>query len=342
MVRIKKNPSKNVSIDDVARLSGVSISTVSRVINNFSSVKEASRIKVLEVIKQLNFKPSVFAQRLATGKSNVVALVIPRYEGLFYSFYALELIRGIGTLCDVLKLDLLLHLTDTRSALNLRGVSGIMFSDIIGNRHQLLEVLKEGLPCVVINNLVSDLKVNCIAIDNSGGAKQAVDYLAGLGHRKIAHISGDLINQAAAERLEGYKKALQKNNIELRQDYIFKTDYSRGQARSAAEALLKTKDAPTAVFVASDSMALEVMAVARELRKEIPRDLSIVGFDDNPSGLYGPVALTTVRQPLVKMAQEGVKKLNYLMGLKNKETKVERKVLPTELVIRESCSPPPA
>ena len=130
MVRLKKGPSKTISIIDVARLAGVSITTVSRVINKLSTVKEKNRIKVLDAVKQLKFQPSVFAQRLATGKSNVVALVIPRYEGIFYSFYALELIRGIGTLCEALKLDLLLHLTDSRSKFNLRGVGGVIFADI--------------------------------------------------------------------------------------------------------------------------------------------------------------------------------------------------------------------
>lgn len=338
MVRHKKGPSKTVSIEDVARLAGVSITTVSRVINKIPTVKEKNRIKVLDAVKQLKFQPSVFAQRLATGKSNVVMLVIPRYEAIFYSFYALELIRGIGTLCEALKLDLLFHLTDARSSLNLRGTSGIIFADIIGNRRQLEEALTSGLACVVINNYVEDLEVNCIAIDNIAGAEAAVNYLASLGHKKIAHISGDLVTQAALHRLEGYKRALKKNNIPVNEDYIFKTDYSRGQARAAAEKLIKMPNPPTAVFVASDSMALEVMTVVRELGKNIPQDLSIVGFDDNPSGLYGPVALTTVRQPLIKMAEEGVKKLNLLMD-SQKKVKLEKVLLPTELVIRESCQP---
>lgn len=337
-MRSKREPSKTISIEDVARLAGVSISTVSRVINKQSSVKEKNRIKVLNAVKQLKFQPSVFAQRLATGKSNVVALVIPRYEGIFYSFYVLELIRGIGTLCDALKLDLLLLLTDVRSDLNLRGVGGIIFSDIIGNRHQLEDALGRGIPCVVVNNYIYDLEVSCIAIDNKGGAEKAVEYLISLGHKKIAHITGDLVTQAASQRLEGYKKVLQKNNISLKEEYIFKTDYSRGQARLAAEKLVKMADPPTAVFVASDSMALEVMAVARELGKEIPRDLSIVGFDDNPSGLYGPVALTTIRQPLIQMAEESVKELNLLIGLE-KKPKFKKIMLPAELVVRESCKP---
>jgi len=335
MVRSKKVPSETISITDVARLAGVSITTVSRIINKSSTVKDKNRTKVLKAIKELNYQPSVVAQRLATGKSNVVALVIPRYEGIFYSFYALELIRGIGTLCEALKLDLLLHLTDSRTPINLRGAGGIIFADIISNRFQLEEALKQNIPCVVINNLVEDLEVSCIAIDNRKGAEAAVNYLVGLKHKKIAHITGDLITQAAADRLEGYKLSLKRNNLNLRTDYILKTDYSRGQARQAAEKLIKMNDPPTAVFVASDSMALEVIAVAKELGKEIPRDLSIVGFDDNPSGLYGPVALTTVKQPLIKMAEESVKQLNRLMA--NKKAKREKIILAAELVIRDSC-----
>jgi len=338
MTRIKKASSKAASIEDVAKLANVSIATVSRVINKLSSVRDKNRIQVLEAVKKLNFQPSVFAQRLATGRSNTVALVIPRYEGMFYSFYVLELIRGIGTLCEALKLDLLLHLTDTSSVLNLKGVGGIIFADIIGNRQQLDDAFRIGIPCVVINNLVDDLEVNCISVDNTVGAKEAVQYLVSLGHKKIGHITGDLITQAAAQRHEGYKQALKASNIPLRQEYIVKTDYSRGQARVATEKLLKMPDAPTAIFVASDSMALEVMAVAREMGRNIPQDLSIVGFDDNPSGLYGPVALTTVRQPLVKMAQMGVEDLTVLMNQTKKE-KAKRTVLPTELIIRESCRP---
>ncbi|HNX82234.1 MAG TPA: LacI family DNA-binding transcriptional regulator [Candidatus Omnitrophota bacterium] len=336
MVRRKKESSSNVSIEDVARLAGVSITTVSRVINKFPSVKERNKRKVLDVVKDLHYQPSILAQRLATGKSNVIALVVPRYEGMFYSFYLLELIRGIGTLCEALKLDLLLHLTDSRSSISVRGAGGMIFSDLIGNRHQLEAALQQNIPSIVINYYVKDLDVDCIAVDNKGGAFSAVEYLISHGHTKIAHITGDIVTQAAADRLAGYQEALVKYNIPVRKEYILKTDYSRGQARQAAETLFKLADQPTALFIASDSMALEVMAVAREFGKNVPQDISIIGFDDNPSGLYGPVALTTVRQPLIKMAQESVKRLSLVMSSK-KRPKTEKIFLPTELVIRESC-----
>ncbi|MDD5655424.1 MAG: LacI family DNA-binding transcriptional regulator [Candidatus Omnitrophica bacterium] len=334
----KKNAVHNISIEDVARKAGVSITTVSRVINKFPSVKEANRARVLDAVKQLKFKPSIFAQRLATGKSNVIALVIPRYEGIFYSFYALELLRGIGTLCEALKLDLLLHLTDTQAPISIGGVGGVIFADIIGNRKQLESVLSENIPCVVINHYIEDLDVSCVAVDNRQGAAEAVAYLISLGHKKIAHISGDLVSQAASQRFLGYKEALKKKNIAFREEYVIKTDYSRGHARMAAEKLLKLPQAPTAIFVASDSMAMEVMSVASELGRRIPQDLSVVGFDDNPTGLYGQVSLTTVRQPLIKMAEEGVKELNLLMN--NKKKTPAKIYLPCDLIVRESCAKP--
>ena len=325
---------RKTGIVEVAALAGVSITTVSRVINKIPSVSEANRKKVEEAVRKLRFVPSPHAQALASGKTNTVALIIPRYEGIFYSFYALELIRGIGTLCDVLKLDLLLHLTTGRDIFNYKSAGGIIFADIIGNRSQLEWALSEHIPVVVINNFVEDLEASCVAIDNSGGAKNAVQYLISLGHTRIAHIAGDTISQAAVFRLEGYKKALAENGIKENLEYIVKTDYSRGQARQATEKLLSLKEPPTAVFVASDSMALEVMAVIMEKGKRIPDDISIIGFDDNPSSLYGAVAMTTVRQPLIRMAEAGVKELYSLIKGKKEIAKI---MLPTELIIRDSC-----
>ena len=326
---------KRVSIHDVAAAAGVSITTVSRVMNKVPTVSDSNRAKVEEAIRVLRFTPSPYAQALARGSvSNTIAFIIPRYEGIFYSFYALELIRGVGALCDAFKTDLLLHLTDSLSDFNSRSVSGIIFADIIGNRFQVEAALKAGVPTVVINNLVEDLEVDCVAVDNLKGAKDAVNYLAGLGHKKIAHISGDLISQSAALRLEGYRQALAEAGITEEPDYIVKTDYSRGEARQATESLLALKNPPTAIFAASDSMALEALNVIREKGKSVPGDISIIGFDDNPSGLYGAVALTTVRQPLTRMAEEGVKELHELMGGR---AELRRIKLPPELVIRDSC-----
>lgn len=327
---------RRVSIDDVARMAGVSITTVSRVINKSPTVKKANRLKVEAAIQKLKFNPNIIAQRLASGKTNCIGLVIPRYEGIFYSFYALELIRGIGTMCDALKLDLLLHLAGGPQAfLNPASVGGAIFADIIANRKHLENLLAQGTPAIVINNHVKDLEVNCIAIDNLNGAVEAVKYLADLGHKRIAHIAGDLITQAAVQRQEGYIKVLKEKGLTVREDYIFKTDYSRQAARSGAEKLLSYPERPTAIFIASDNMAQEAINVIMEKGLKVPDDISVIGFDDNPMALYGPVALTTVRQPLVEMAQKSVVVLNDMMNGKHK--KITREILPAKLVVRDSC-----
>ena len=327
---------KNISINDVALRAGVSITTVSRVINKLPTVKQENREKVEEAIRFFKFKPNLSAQRLARGVTNAVALVIPRYEGIFYSFFAVEIIRGVGSICEQLKLDLLLHITEGKELLNTSNVGGVIFADIIENRKQLESVLEDKVPCITLNNIVEDLPVNYIAIDNLKGAKIAVDYLLELGHKNIATITGGTTTQAALQRLEGYKLTLKQKNIPVKEEYIIKGDYSRRSARLATQKLLELKKPPTAIFAASDDMAQEAITVIMEKGLKVPKDISVIGFDDNPASLYGPVALTTIKQPLFSMAQQAVKELNAIM-LAQKKTAVKI-VLPTELIVRESCS----
>lgn len=329
---------KKISIEDVARRAGVSITTVSRVINNVATVTKDNRVKVEEAVAHLRFKPNIAAQRLASGLNNSVGLVMPGYPGVFHSFYAIELIRGVGHACETLGLDLIFHITDGNKPLNPHTMGGIIFADIIENRKQVQDVLEEGIPCIVINNIVKDLDVNYIAVDNIKGGKIAADYLISLGHKRIATVTGNVNTQAGALRLEGFQEALARKDIPLPDEYIYKGDYSRRSARSAAEHLLGLKKPPTAIFAASDDMALEVIEVAIEKRLKVPVDLSVIGFDDNPVAIYGPVGLTTIRQPLFKMAQDAVRYLNSIVaGKKNTPAKI---ILSPDLVTRESCSGP--
>ncbi|HOW35266.1 MAG TPA: LacI family DNA-binding transcriptional regulator [Candidatus Omnitrophota bacterium] len=329
---------KRISIEDVARRAGVSITTVSRVINNVPTVSKQNRIKVEEAVAHLKFKPNLAAQRLASGLNNSVGLVMPGYPGLFHSFYAIELIRGVGHACETLHLDLVFHISDGNSPVNTNAMGGVIFADIIENKKQVQEVLEEGVPCIVINNIVEDLDVNYIAVDNIKGAKIATEYLVGLGHKRIATITGNVNTQAGAHRLDGFKETLEKKGITLRDEYIYKGDYSRRCARSAVEEFLSLKNPPTAIFAASDDMALEAIEVVMEKRLKVPQDISIIGFDDNPSALYGPIGLTTIRQPLFKMAEEAVRYLNAIVA--GKKTTPAKIILSPDLVTRESCSGP--
>jgi len=327
---------KRNRIEDVAKLAGVSITTVSRVINKVPTVTEDNRKKVDEAVRKLKFRPDVTAQRLAKGVNYTIGLVIPRYEGIFFSFFAMEIIRGVGIACEGLKLDLLLHISNGRTPVNLGNMGGVIFADILGNEKDLTIALEDNIPCIVINNAADTIPVNYIAVDNLGGAKKAVEYLVNIGHRRIATITGDPITQAGVQRLEGYKSILEKSGIPIREEYIIKGDYSRRSARIATERFLKLKEQPTAIFAASDDMALESLEVILEKGLRVPEDISVLGFDDNPSCLYGPVTLTTVKQPLFQMAQEAVKELHKIISGKTKT--LVKKILPAELVIRESCT----
>ena len=336
--KVSRVTRKRISIEDVAQHAGVSITTVSRVINNIPTVNKKNRTKVEEAIAVLKYKPNVSAQRLARGLNNAVGLVMPGYPGIFHSFYAIEIIRGIGHACETLKLDLIFHITDGYTSLNTNNVGGVIFADIIENKKQIIAALEEGIPCMVINNIVGDLDINYIAVDNVKGAKIATDYLLSLGHKNIAIISGNVNIQSGAHRLEGFLQTFKKKNVPLNEDYIFKGDYSRRCARTATEQFLKMKQPPTAIFACSDDMALEAVATILEKGLKVPEDISVIGFDDNPAGLYGPVSLTTIRQPLFKMAEEAVKYLNSIVsGKKNAPAKI---ILSPELVTRESCSSP--
>lgn len=327
---------KKARIEDVAKLAGVSITTVSRVINKIPTVTEDNRKRTEEAVRKLKFRPDVTAQRLAKGVNYTVGLVIPRYEGIFFSFFAIEIIRGVGMACEGLKLDLLLHISNGRTPVNLGNMGGVIFADILGSEKDITAALDENISCIVINNAADTLPVNFIAVDNLGGAKKAVEYLVNMGHKKIATIAGDPITQAGVQRLDGYKSILEKNGIPIMDEYIMKGDYSRRSARIATEKLLKLKEPPSAIFAASDDMALEAVEVILEKGLKVPEDISVIGFDDNPACLYGPVTLTTVKQPLFEMAQEAVKELQKIMSGKTKT--LIKKILPVELVIRESCA----
>jgi len=328
---------KNASIEDVAQAAGVSITTVSRVINKFPTVKDDNRRRVEDAIRRLKFKPNLAAQCLASGCNNTVGLEIPRYEGIFYSFYAMEIFRSVGIACDSFKVDLLLHLTDGKTSVNPSAVGGVIFADVINNLAHVENFIEMGIPVVLMNYLAEELPVASVSIDNVKGASTATQYLIQMGHEKIAFISGDLMSQAAAERLEGFKKTLAAAGLLFKEEYCQRGDYSRKSARVAAERILALKERPTAIFVSSDDMAMEAVSVFQENNLKVPEDISVIGFDDDPVCLYGPVSLTTMRQPLREMAQTAVKELYLKIREPGRDT--NRIILSPDLVIRDSVAP---
>ncbi len=327
--------SSKITIRDVARLAKVSIATVSRFINNPTALKDANRQRVEKAVKELNYQPMAFAQRLAGGRVNTLGLIIPGYEGVFFSFYALEIIRSTAMALDAKGVDMHLHIYWNRDNFRASLVDGVIFADLLGNEKQLKRLVDEKVPCVVMNRRVNDLDVSYVTIDNFKGAYDAVEFLIRHGHKKIAHFAGDLTTECARERVEGYKKALEKNSLPVNSDYIFKTNFSRKEGRERMKELVELKDRPTAIFCCSDEVATEVLAVAQEKNIIVPKELSVIGFDDNPNCLYGDLMLTTVRQPLRNMASCAVDMLRDAIDQKGGAQKL---VLEPELVVRDTVS----
>lgn len=268
-------------------------------------------------------------------------LVVPRFEDVFHSFFASEVIKGVTAAASRLKADILIHITErkkhpdwvTSESINSGYVKGVIFADIDGDKKNLLEFSRIGIPYIVMNNYFSE-DINCIAIDNRRAAMDVVEYLTKLGHTKIATIAGDLSTQAGEARLEGYKQAMAKYGLNVPKTYIQEGFFLRTPARAAAKNLLSLEDRPTAIFAASDVMALEVVDEAKVEGLRIPWDISLVGFDDNPIAGYSPVRLTTVGQPIVEMGRLALEKLNQIVNLKEKPP--VKIVLPAKLVKRES------
>ncbi|UCD15312.1 MAG: LacI family DNA-binding transcriptional regulator [Candidatus Omnitrophota bacterium] len=326
--------SKN-TIKEVAKAAGVSIATVSRFLNNPAALRKENRIKVEKAVKELNYHPFIFARRLAGGRLNTFGLIIPGYEGIFYSFYAMEIIRGISAALNAKGIDLHLHIFGNKDNFRASLVDGVIFADIIENEKQFERLLKNRTPILVMNKKIERQNVSYVAINNFKGAYEATEFLIHHGHKKIAHLAGTLFVQCAQERLEGYKLALQKNGININNDYIKVTNFSRKEAREKLEQLFSLKERPTAVFCCSDEVASEVLSFCEEKKIEVPKKLSIIGFDDNPHCLYGNLMLTTVRQPFREMTQLAVEILRELVEAKTDHKKI---VLDTELIVRDTVS----
>ncbi len=270
-------------------------------------------------------------------------LVIPRFEDIFHSYYAGEIIRGASLTVSRLKADLLIHITDRSdhrgwldsSLMDRSFIDGIIFADIDNDINIVKKAIQQGMPCMVLNNILEE-PINFVAVDNKKAAFHAVQHFLKLGHNHIATIAGDVSTQAGLWRLEGYREAMLKAGIRTPRSYITFGDFLRTPARAAAQKLLKLKNRPTAIFVASDVMALELMDVAKKMRIKIPEELSIIGFDDNPLNSASAIPLTTVSQSLTELGRLGAEQISQIS--RGKVELPVKIILPTKLMKRSSTA----
>ena len=280
---------------------------------------------------------------MSVKRKHIFVLILPRFEDIFHSYYTGEITKGVNLAASRLNVDFLVHITDRSdhstwldpTLLDRKNVDGILFADIDNDLEIVKKAIMRGMPSLVLNNKI-DEPINYIAINNYEAAFKVVEEFIKLGHKNIATISGDLSTQAGQARLEGYYDALAKHQINVDKSYVRTGGFLRTPARQAALDLLKLKDRPTAIFAASDVMALEVIDVAKSKKISIPEDLSICGFDDNPLRASSSIPLATVAQPLIEMGRLGLETL-YLISHGKAKLPV-KEVLSAKLIRAQSMA----
>jgi len=336
-----------VTIRDVAKLAGVSVSTVSLALNNKGKVREATRKKVIEAIRKLNYHPSSIAKRFALNKTYTIGLCAFIAGGSPLGGFYMPVIQGV---MDVVNANNYSFQLDIKGEYQNSSTKGEILSKLAKYRlvdgliiltywslqiKEILDLEQMNFPYVVVNGHIPGIEVNCVEIDNFGGAVKVVEYLIGLGHKRIGFITGPPDHQASMERIKGFQEALRKNRIDYDKSLIYTGNFHKKSGYEGMRYLLNLSSPPSAVFVANDNMALAAMKIIKEEGLKIPEDISIVGFDDIEASSQIDPPLTTVRQPLYKMGEEAAKLLFQLLN--SKESKPKKIILDTQLVIRESC-----
>jgi LacI family transcriptional regulator len=328
-----------LKLEDVARSAGVSRSTVSRVINDAEGVKEETRQRILEVIQKLNFQPNLAARGLASGRANVIGLVIPSFSTkIFTEPYFLLLLQGVSKACNERGYSVMFWLAEAeyeqrmiRQILHNGLVDGVIISSTRLGDPVVSSLHASRIPMILIGRHPT-LEVNFVDVDNVQAGAQATRHLLSCGHTRVAAITGPQDTVVGADRFKGYQAALAEAGIPFQADLVVEGDFSEAGGYAAMQKLLPAR--PQAVFSASDMTAVGAMRALREAGLQVPGDVALVGCDDIPDAARLTPALSTIRQPIEQMGALAVSTL--VENLQNGSAPVRRQILPTELVVRAS------
>ncbi len=332
----------DLTLEDIAKQAGVSRSTVSRVVNNHPNVRSSVRKRVREVIQNTGYQPNAAARTLASQRSWMLGLVLPRnVSSVFTDPYFPRLIQGIAQACNQYNYTLGLFLVGTKEdedtifpRVSRKGLlDGILVqSGQIGD-HLIDRLVNTKIPLVVIGRPFHTTDVSYIDVDNVNSAYSAVCHLIRLGYKHIGTIAGPGNSTVSLDRKEGYQKALIEWGHDLDESLIAEGDFTEAGGYSAMQKLLPAR--PDAIFAASDIMAIGAMRAVREAGPSIPDDIAFVGFDDLPLTSFPNPQLTTIRQPVL---QFGFKAVEILINLiENGIRPTQQIIMNTELIVRESC-----
>lgn len=331
------------TINDVAARAGVGAGTVSRVLNDSPRVSARTRARVLAAIDALEYRPSPLARALSRGRAHTLGVVVP----FFTHASAVERLRGVVDAWHGSRYDLVLFNVETplqrdehfAKILRRERADGLLIVSLPPPPVDLARLVRDGVPVVLVD--ARGAGVPCVVTDDVHGGRLAAEHLLGLGHERIGFI-GDLPDNpfgftSSAQREQGFKQALRDAGIAVRAGYVRHAPHERDAARACAARLFALKQPPTAVFAASDVQAIGVLAAARDAGLRVPRDLSVVGFDDIEISSY--VGLTTVRQPLFESGRIGGSLLLDAVRAADPPSAGEHE-LDLELLERSTTAPP--
>lgn len=333
-----------VTIYDVAKKTGFSSTTVSKALNNYSDVSQKTKQEILKAAAEMGYLPNAHAQSLSTKKSWTIGVMFSEANGvgMKHPFFS-AVIESFRKHAEREGYDLIFASRNLRNRdisylehFLYRAVDGIIVVCSDSQDAQVQDLINSELPVVVID-MMQD---NCSAVysDNIHGGILAVNYLYSLGHTNIAHIAGDTSNYAGMARIQGYQKAMSELNLSIKEGYLINGGlFSILEGKQAMEKLLNLEERPTAVFVAGDHMAIGAFEAIKERGLTIPEDISVIGFDNIEMASYVTPKLTTIKQDTEIMGNYAAELLMKQIGQKKKIT--TSKIVPVELIIRDSCAP---
>jgi LacI family transcriptional regulator len=330
------------TVKDIAKAAGVSIGTVSRALNNAKGMTQETRERILAIAKRLNYQPNLQARGLVGGRPNALGIVIPQMHEIAFSnpFFA-EILIGIGKKAREAGQYLVFSIAGNESYARMFHQHLVAGMIVLANRIDDLwveEAYRSKVPILLIPGNLPPSNIPSVDFDNIDGAFQAVDYLAKIGHRRIAFLSGPANLKFGIDRLTGFRNALKKNGIPNQKNLVWEFDATQQGGYKAMKDLLALDLPPTAVLVLNDFSAMGVLRAAKESGLEVPRDISIIGFGDVPLASMTDPPLTTIREPFQEMGYEACDRL--LKIIQGKRLLQKHLILPVELVIRKTTAPP--
>jgi LacI family transcriptional regulator len=331
---------------DIARLAGVSVSTVSAVVNNKGIVSPDLTESVQKAIKALGFRPHAGARSLRLGRSHVIGMVIQDVTNPFF----VEVMRGVESEAIKSGYEIMVCNSNGQADLELRHLDALYAQRVDGillipsDSYAAREILvRNHGPIVFVDCVPLRAEVACVMTDNFDASREAIRYLIGLGHKRVAVISGRLVHSTNIDRVEGYRKAMQEAGLPIPGEYLKHGDSTVESGYRFGLALLQSSTPPTAIFTVNNRLSLGVLQALRELRTPCPESVSVLGFDDTDwAAVFNP-ALTVVAQPTDGVGKRAVELLLQSIQRSGSGAEIEtrRIILKSSLRIRGSTGPPP-